>query len=82
MQIFSQRVKPQTNKVLVSDERLHIEHMDYLKKLCMFPVRLVNKGAVIKYRTEGGGRFSKNLAKILRPPHYIKLFFDNPTEIK
>ena len=30
----------------------------------------------------GGGRFSKNLANILRPPHYVKLFFDNPTEIK
>ena len=30
----------------------------------------------------GGGRFSKNLAKILRPSHYVKLFFDNPTEIK
>ena len=42
VQIFSQRVKPKTNKVLVSDERLHIEHMDYLKKLYMFPVRLVN----------------------------------------
>ena len=40
VQTFSKRVKPQTNKVLVSDERLHIEHMDYLKRLCMFPVSL------------------------------------------
>ena len=40
VQTFSQRVKPQTNKVLVSDERLHIEYMDYLKRLCMFPVSL------------------------------------------
>ena len=40
------------------------------------------KGAVIKYRTERGRRSSKNLATILRPPHYVKLFFDNPTEIR
>ena len=42
VQTFSQRVKPQTNKFLVLDERLHIEYMDYLKRLCIFPVRLVN----------------------------------------
>ena len=42
VQTFSQRVKPQTNKFLVLDERLHIEYMDYLKRLCMFPVRLVD----------------------------------------
>ena len=42
VQTFSQRVKPQTSKFLASDKRLHIEYMDYLKKLCMFPVRLVN----------------------------------------
>ena len=40
VQTFSQGVKLQTNKVLVLDERLHIEHMDYLKRLCMFPVSL------------------------------------------
>ena len=42
VQTFSQRVKPQTNKFLVLDERLHIEYMDSLKRLCMFPVRLVD----------------------------------------
>ena len=42
VQTFSQRLKPQTTKFLVSDEHLHIEYMDYLKRLCMFPVRLVN----------------------------------------
>ena len=42
VQTLSQPVKPQTNNVLVLDERLHIEYMDYLKKLYMFPVRLVN----------------------------------------
>ena len=42
VQTFSQRVKPQTIKFLVLDEHSHIEYMDYLKKLCMFPVRLVN----------------------------------------
>ena len=42
VQTFSQRVKPQTIKVLVLDEHSHIEYMDYLKKLCMFPVCLVN----------------------------------------
>ena len=42
VQTFSQRVKPQTNKFLVLDEHLHIEYMDYLKRLCMFPVRLVD----------------------------------------
>ena len=42
VQTFSQRVEPETNKFLVLDECLHIENMDYLKKLCMFPVRLVN----------------------------------------
>ena len=41
-QTFSQQVKPQTNKFLVLDEHSHIDYMDYLKKLCMFPVRLVN----------------------------------------
>ena len=40
VQTFSQRVKPQTNKVLVLDEGLHIEYMNYLKRLCMFPVSL------------------------------------------
>ena len=42
VQMFSQRVKPQTTKFLVLDECSHIEYMDYLKKLCMFPERLVN----------------------------------------
>ena len=42
VQTFSQRVKPQANKFFVLDERLHIECMDYLEKLCMFPVHLVN----------------------------------------
>ena len=42
VQTFSQRVKPQTNKFLVLDEHSHIDYMDYLKKLCMFPVHLVN----------------------------------------
>ena len=42
VQTFSQRVKPQTNKFLVLDEHSHIDYMDYLKKLCMFPVLLVN----------------------------------------
>ena len=42
VQTFSQRVKPQPTKLLVLDEHSHIEYMDYLKKLCMFPVRLVN----------------------------------------
>ena len=42
VQTFSKRVKPQTNKFLVLDERLHIEYMDYLKRLCMSPVRLVS----------------------------------------
>ena len=42
VQTFSQRVKPQTNKFLVLDEHSHIDYMDHLKKLCMFPVRLVN----------------------------------------
>ena len=42
VQTFSQRVKPQTTKFLVSDEHSHIEYMDYLKKLGMFPVRLIN----------------------------------------
>ena len=41
VQTFSLGVKPQTSKFLVSDKRLHIEYMDYLKRLCMFPVRLV-----------------------------------------
>ena len=42
MQTFSQWVKPQTTKLSVVDEHSHIKYMDYLKKLCMFPVRLVN----------------------------------------
>ena len=36
VQTFSQRVKPQSNKVLVSDERLHIKHMNYLKNCTCF----------------------------------------------
>ena len=40
VQTFSQRVKPQTNKFLVLDERLHIEYKYYLKKVSMFPVSL------------------------------------------
>ena len=39
---FPQRVKPQANKFLALDERLHIQYMYYLKKLCMCPVRLVD----------------------------------------
>ena len=39
---FSQRVKPQTTKFLVLDEHSYTEYMDYLKRLCMFPVRLVD----------------------------------------
>ena len=42
VQTFSLGVKPQTEKFLVLDEHSHIEYMDYLKKLCMFPVRLVD----------------------------------------
>ena len=42
VQTFSQRVKPQTTKFLALDEHSCIEYMDYLKKLRMFPVRLVN----------------------------------------
>ena len=42
VQTFSQHVKPQTSKFLVSDEHSRNLYMDYLKKLCMFPVRLVN----------------------------------------
>ena len=40
VQTFSQRVKHQTNKFFVLDEHSHIQYMDYLKKLCMCPVRL------------------------------------------
>ena len=39
---FSLGVKPQTETFLVLDEHSHIEYMCYLKKLCMFPVRLVD----------------------------------------
>ena len=42
VQTFSLGVKPQTEKFLVLDEHSHIDYMDYLKKLCMFPVSLVN----------------------------------------
>ena len=48
VQTFSQRVKPQTTKFLVLDERSHIKCMDYLKKLCLFPVRLVNNCRFLK----------------------------------
>ena len=41
VQTFSQRVKTQTGKFLVSDKCLHIEYMYYLQKLCMSSVRLV-----------------------------------------
>ena len=40
VQTFPQRVKPQINKGLVLDECLHIEYMDYLKRLCLFQVSL------------------------------------------
>ena len=30
----------------------------------------------------GAEDFPKFWQKFLRPPHYVKLFFDNPTEIK
>ena len=42
VQTFSLGVKPQTEKFLVLDEHSHVEYMDYLKKLGMFPVRLFN----------------------------------------
>ena len=42
VQTFSLGVKPQTEKFLVLDEHSHIEYMDYLKNLCMFPVHLVD----------------------------------------
>ena len=42
VQTFSLGVKPQTEKFLVLDEHLHTEYMYYFKKLCMFPVRLVD----------------------------------------
>ena len=42
VQTFSLGVKPQTTKFLVLDKHSHIEYMDYLEKLCMFPVRLFN----------------------------------------
>ena len=42
LQTFSGWVKPQTDNFLVLDERLHIEYMYHLQKLCMFPVRLVD----------------------------------------
>ena len=42
VQTFSLGVKPQTEAFLVLDEHSHIEYMCYLKKLCMFLVRLVD----------------------------------------
>ena len=35
-------LKLKNKTFFVSDERLHIEYMCYLKRLCMFPVRLVD----------------------------------------
>ena len=42
VQTFSLGVKRQTETFLVLDEHSHIEYMHYLKKLCMFLVRLVD----------------------------------------
>ena len=42
VQTFSLGVKPQTEIFFILDEHSHIEYMYYLKKLCMFPVRLVD----------------------------------------
>ena len=42
VQTFSLGVKPQTEKFLVLDKHSPIKYMYYLKKLCMFPVRLVD----------------------------------------
>ena len=42
VQTFSLGVKPQTETFLVLDEHSHIEYMYYIKKLCMFPLRLVD----------------------------------------
>ena len=42
MQTFSWRVKPLTEKFVVLDEHSYTEYKYYLKKLCVFPARLVD----------------------------------------
>ena len=78
MQTFSQRVKPQTTKFLVLDEHSHIEYMDYLKKLCMFPVRLVNNCRFLQgERTEClkiGLNHTEFYAHQVRGPQIVQAF--------
>ena len=78
VQTFSQRVKPQTTKFSVVDEHSHIKYMDYLKKMCMFPVRLVNNCRFLQgERTEClkiGLNHTEFCAHQVRGPQVVQTF--------
>ena len=79
VQTISQRVKLQTTKFSVVDEHSHIKYMDHLKKkLCMFPVRLVNNCRFLQgERTEClkiGLNHTEFCAHQVRGPQVVQTF--------